>query len=266
MVDTVIVNSSTPTEDPAHAQAMIDKIDAANAVPPTDGETPPSDPQTEDRPQWLPEKFKSPEDMAKAYAELESKLGKPADPTPPVDPSATPPADQVADELATKGLDLNNFSQEFNTKGELSAESYDALEKAGYPRNIVDQYIDGQKAQAALYESEVKSIAGGDKSFAEMVDWAKANLTPAEIQAYNNAIDSRDPNQAKLAVSGIYAKFASARPTEPSLFKGNTASALSSDSYESIAQMQKDMANPDYAKDPAFRAKVERKLARSNIL
>jgi hypothetical protein len=266
MVDTVIVNSAPPTEDPAHAQAMIDKIDAANAVPSTEGNTPPSDPPTEDRPQWLPEKFKSPEDMAKAYAELESKLGKPAEPTPPADPTATPPADQVADELANKGLDLSDFSNEFNTKGELSAESYDALEKAGYPRNIVDQYIAGQKAQAALYESEVKSIAGGDKGFSEMVEWARANLSPAEIQAYNNAIDSGDANQAKLAVTGIHAKFASARPSEPSLFQGNTASAQSSDVYESIAQMQKDMASPDYKTDPAFRAKVERKLSRSNIL
>ena len=266
MVDTVIVNSTTPTEDPAHAQAMIDKIDAANATPSTDGNTPPSDPPTEDRPEWLPEKFKSPEDMAKAYAALESKLGKPADPTPPADPTATPPTEQVADELATKGLDLSTFSSEFNTKGELSAESYDALEKAGYPRNIVDQYIDGQKAQAALYESEVKSIAGGEKTFSEMVDWAKSNLTPQEIQAYNNAIDSGNREQAKLAVAGIHAKFSAARPSEPSLFTGNTASAQSSDVYESIAQMQKDMANPEYKTDPAFRAKVERKLSRSKIL
>lgn len=267
MVDTVIVNSTTPTEDPAHAQAMIDKIDAANAVPPTDGDnTPPSDPPTEDRPQWLPEKFKSPEDMAKAYAELESKLGKPAEPTPPVDPNAVPPSDQVADELASKGLNLADFSTEFSTKGELSAESYEALEKAGYPRNYVDQFIEGQKAQAALYESEVKAIAGGDKNFSEMQEWAKANLSPQEIQAYNNAIDSGNREQAKLAVAGVHAKFAAARPSEPSLFSGNTASAQSSDVYESIAQMQKDMAHPDYKADPAFRAKVERKLARSQIL
>lgn len=266
MVDTVIVNSTAPTEDPAHAQAMIDKIDAANAVPPTDGATPPSDPPTEDRPQWLPEKFKSPEDMAKAYAELESKLGKPAEPTPPADPNATPPSDQVADELANKGLDLTDFSQEFNTKGELSAESYDKLEKAGYPRNIVDQYIDGQKARAALYESEVKAVAGGSEKFSEMVDWARANLSQAEIDAYNRSVDSGNQEQAKLATAGLYQKFSSARPSEPSLFKGNTASAQSSEVYESIAQMQKDMANPDYAKDPAFRAMVERKLSRSNIL
>ena len=31
--------------------------------------------KTEDRPEWLPEKYKSGEDLAKAYKELESKLG-----------------------------------------------------------------------------------------------------------------------------------------------------------------------------------------------
>ena len=31
--------------------------------------------QATDRPDYLPEKFNSPEEMAKAYAELESKLG-----------------------------------------------------------------------------------------------------------------------------------------------------------------------------------------------
>ena len=29
-----------------------------------------------DRPEWLPEKFKTPEDMSKAYSELEKKLGQ----------------------------------------------------------------------------------------------------------------------------------------------------------------------------------------------
>jgi hypothetical protein len=267
MVDTVTIQSTTPAEDPNHAQAMIDKVDSANAAPPTDGETPPTEAKTEDRPQWLPEKFKSPEDMAKAYAELESKLGKPAEPKAP---EATPPADQTTDqaanELASKGLNLADFSTEFAEKGELSPESYDALEKAGYPRNYVDQYIDGQKARAALYESEVKNAAGGSESFNEMVEWAKANLSPAEINAYNAAIDSGDQAKAKLAVSGVYQKFSSARPSEPSLFKGNTASAQTSDVYESIAQMQKDMASPDYKADPAFRAKVQAKLARSNIM
>ena len=262
MVDTVIVQSTTPTEDPAHVDAMVAKADGANA-PPTE-ETPPPTDTTEERPQWLPEKFKSPEDLAKAYAELETKLGKPAESK--ADPNAQPAPDQVQQELASKGLDLSEFSSEFNTKGELSAESYDKLEKAGYPRNYVDQYIEGQKARAALYESEVRAVAGGEQSFSEMIEWAKSNLNPTEISAYNAAIDSGDPNIAKLAVAGIYQKFTNARPTEPTLFKGTTNASGSSDVYESIAQMQKDMASPEYKTDPAFRARVQAKLGRSNIL
>jgi hypothetical protein len=264
MVDTVTIQNTAPLEDPKHVQAMIDKVDSANADPSIDGEAPPTD-TTEDRPQWLPEKFKSPEDMAKAYAELESKLGKPAE-AKPQDTPADQPTDQVDQELQSKGLNLADFNAEFAEKGELSPQSYDALEKAGYPRNYVDQFIDGQKARAALYESEVKAAAGGSETFNEMVEWAKANLTPADINAYNAAIDSGDQAKAKLAVSGVFQKFSSARPSEPSLFKGATSSASSSDVYESIAQMQKDMASADYKSDPAFRAKVQAKLSRSNIM
>jgi hypothetical protein len=265
MVDTVVINSTQPTEDPAHVEAMIAKADAA-LNPPTDGDNTQSpEDVTEDRPSWLPEKFKSPEDLAKAYNELQTKLsGKPTDDASPDDQAATDDK-QVQEALQSKGLDLNTFSEEFAKTGELSPESYEALEKAGYPRNYVDQYIDGQKARGALYESEVKSVAGGDEKFNEMQEWARVNLSVQEINAYNKAIDSGDASQAKLAVAGIYQKFASSRPSEPNLFKGDN-SAPSSDVYESIAQMQRDMATPEYKSDPAFRAKVERKLSRSNIL
>jgi hypothetical protein len=265
MVDTVVINSTQPTEDPAHVQAMIAKADAA-INPPVDGDnTQPPEDKTEDRPSWLPEKFKSPEDLAKAYSELQAKLGGKTDDA-STDPNASQPDDkQVQDALQSKGLDLNTFSEEFSKTGELSPESYEALEKAGYPRNYVDQYIEGQKARGALYESEVKAVAGGEDKFIEMQEWARVNLSPQEINAYNKAIDSGDPSQAKLAVAGIYQKFAANRPSEPNLFKGDN-SAPSNDVYESIAQMQRDMATPEYKTDPAFRAKVERKLSRSNIL
>lgn len=264
MVDTVVINSTTPPEDQNHADAMAAKYDAAQ-VPPDDGATnPPTDTKIEDRPQWLPEKFQSPEDMAKAYAELESKLGKPAEPKTPED--GTPKADPTADELQSKGLNLDDFASEYNQNQGLSPESYEKLEKAGYPRNIVDQYIDGQKARVALYESEIKSVAGGDQTFSEMVEWARANLSPAEINAYNAAIDSGDLAKAKLAVSGVHGRFSASRPTEPNLFKGATSATPSQEAYESIAQMQKDMASPEYKNDPAFRAKVERKLANSSIM
>ena len=50
-----------------------DNVEVAVATEaPVDG----SQSGTVDRPEWLPEKFKSPEDMAASYSALESKLGQ----------------------------------------------------------------------------------------------------------------------------------------------------------------------------------------------
>ena len=52
---------------------------APNEIEPESEEATESIPEEqtqEDRPEWLPEKFKSPEDMAQAYSELEKKMGQ----------------------------------------------------------------------------------------------------------------------------------------------------------------------------------------------
>jgi len=262
MVDTVVIQSTPPAAPEDHDQKMIDKVDAASN-PPIEGTegTPP-----EDRPQWLPEKFKSPEDMAKAYAELKSKLGKakPADP-PAVDPAVTPPADPQA-ALADKGLDLQDFSSEFAQRGELSAESYEKLSKAGYSRQIVDQYIDGQRAVAARFETDIMSEVGGAEKYSEITAWAKASLTPQEIAAYNAAVSSGNADQAKLAALGLGAKFERANGSDPKRLLGGQSAGSTGDVYESMAQVTAAMKDPLYKADPAFRAKVQSKLARSNVI
>ena len=262
MVDTVVIQSTPPVTPGDHDQKMIDKVDAASN-PPVEGTegTPP-----EDRPQWLPEKFKSPEDMAKAYSELEAKLGqaKPADP-PAADPAATPPADPEA-ALADKGLDLQDFSTEFAQKGELSAESYEKLSKAGYTRQIVDQYIEGQRAVAARFETDIMSEVGGAEKYSEITTWAKANLTPTEIAAYNTAVSSGNADQAKLAALGLGAKFEKANGSDPQRLLGGQSSGSTGDVFESMAQVTAAMKDPLYKNDPAFRAKIQAKLSRSNVI
>jgi hypothetical protein len=262
MVDTVVIQSTPPVTPEDHDQKMIDKVDAASN-PPVEGTegTPP-----EDRPQWLPEKFKSPEDMAKAYSELEAKLGqaKPVDP-PAADPAATPPADPQA-ALADKGLDLQDFSSEFAQKGELSTESYEKLAKAGYSRQIVDQYIEGQRAVAARFETDIMSEVGGSEKYSEITTWAKANLTPQEIAAYNTAVSSGNADQAKLAALGLGAKFEKANGSDPQRLLGGQSSGNTSDVYESVAELKEAMKDPRYKNDPAYRAKVQSKLGRSNVL
>jgi len=263
MVDTVVITSENPGAPEGHEQAMIDLVDKSAQIP-SDGLTDPqsSSETAEDRPQWLPEKFKSPEDMAKAYAELESKLGQPKqDATPSDNPEAPQEAQQA---LQEKGLDLNEFSQEFASKGELSTESYEKLAKAGFDKNLVDQYIEGQRALASQYETSIKAEVGGEEKYSEMVTWAKANMTPAEITAFNSAVSSGNTDQAKLAVLGLATKYSKANGSEPQRLLGGQQNATA-DVFESTAQVTEAMRDPRYKNDPAFRAKVQQKLSRSNV-
>jgi hypothetical protein len=263
MTEQVVIQTPNDGAAPAgHEEAMIAKVDGKEV--PAEAPKAPEGESTE-RPAWLPEKFKSVEDMAKAYAELEAKQSGKSEEAPKApegEPKAEPNAAEA--ELAGKGLDLNEFSNEYSTSGTLSQESYDKLEKAGYPKAVVDQYIAGQQALAAQYESEVVSVAGGSEEFAKVQQWAAENLSDAEKIAYNKAIDSKDINQAKLAVQGITAKYQAQYPSEGTQIGGRATSI--GEGYADLAEMKADMANPLYRESSAFREKVAQKIARSNIL
>ena len=91
--------------------------------------------QDAERPEWLPEKFKSVEDMAKAYSALESKLGQPQEETEETEEevSTESSASEVAEVLGANGIDFDVLQQEYQELGGLSAEAYEALEEAGFP-------------------------------------------------------------------------------------------------------------------------------------
>lgn len=263
-VDTVVITSQPAQAPEGHDQAMIDLIDKSSA--PETGDSLDTPDGSQDRPEWLPEKFKSAEDMAKAYAELESKLGAPkvSDSVQTPDPAVATTED-AQNALSQKGLDLTEFSKEFSEKGELSQESYEKLSKSGFDKNLVDQYIQGQRALADSYANSIKSEAGGDEKYSEIVQWAKVNMTPSEIEAFNKAVDSGNQDQAKLAVKGLRASYESANGREPNLMSGGVKGGSEGDTFESTAQLTKAMADPRYREDPAYRAKVQAKLGRSSL-
>jgi hypothetical protein len=242
---------------------MIAAVDAANTAPAPDATLENAD----KRPEGLPEGFDSWEDLAKAYTEQQAKLNAPADKDkttteePAKDPNTA--TEEDADKaLSAAGLDLNEFSQEFDAKGELSPESYEKLAKAGYPQAVVDQYIAGQQALAQQFTAQVFSVAGGEDAYTEMVTWAKTNMSAAEVEAYNKAV-SGGLEEAKLAVSGLRAKFEGAVGSEPNLLQGGKAAAA--DVFESTAQVTTAMRDKRYSTDPAYRAQVQAKLQRSNV-
>lgn len=249
----------TPTEEQQnHDAEMIAKAEASQNV-------------GDDRPEWLPEKFKSAEDMAKAYSELEKKMssGEKEEATPEEEikqdePDSKAEATEVAEVLDKAGLQFDDFQAEYNEIGGLSEKSYKDLENAGFSRSLVDSWIQGQQALANDFSEQVYQSVGGEEAYTNMVAWASETLPASEIEAYNNAIDSGDINLTRLAVNGLNARYRAEVGNEPKLVQGETA-GTSGGSFQSAAELTAAMRDPRYTNDPAYRKAVADKLARSNV-
>jgi len=265
MVDSVNIAQGEGEDDQAHIDAMVAKANGDAPQTPDNQDTPD---EGSERPEWLPEKFKTPEDMAKSYAELEKKMSGGKEPEAPAadETPAEIPTNEDAKEAATNaGLDFDALQTEYGKDGQLSDETYEAINKSGIPRDVVDSYIAGQEALATSIRTEMFSTVGGEESYGTMMQWASSSLDKTEVDAYNNVMGTSDPAQIQLAVRGLHAKYQAENGSNPSLISGETT-ANAGTKFESVAQVTEAMRNPKYKTDPAFRKQVEAKLARSSVI
>jgi hypothetical protein len=185
-----------------------------------------------------------------------------ADPAAPVaDPAAPAPADAVSD---TQAPVVANASAEYAEKGELSTETYAALEGVGLSQDMVQTYIAGQQAIVTQLEGAIYGPFEGKDGYEAAADWAADNLTDDEIKALDVQITSVNPAIAAQGAKALAEKYEANRDIDPNVVvSGSGNAAPSGGAYNSSAEMQKDMADPKYKTDPAFRNAVAQKIARS---
>ena len=202
-----------------------------------------SDQQT--RPNWLPEKFKSAEELAKAYGELEKKMSAPQQEEQPVE--------SVEENTEPEEVQqLDKYYDEFIENNQLSEKSYEELDAMGLSKDLVDGYIAGQKALADNDVSEVQKVVGGQDNYAQLLDWSAKNLSPQEKDAFNDTIDNGSTEQVKIAVLGLMSKAGmSPNSNQQNLFEGDV-NVTNTDTFGSVAQVTEAMNDPRYAKDPAY--------------
>ncbi len=250
MAEAINTYQEPEAESQEHVNAMLEKVEGSQQDP--------------ERPEWLPEKFKSPEDMAKAYSQLESKLGQgQEEQEEEVETTGEETASDVAELLDNKGLDFDVFQQEYNATGGLSDDAYAALEEAGFPNSVVDTWIQGQNALASQVTTEMYDVVGGQEDYNNMVSWASDALPESEIDAFNATMETQDPNMIRLAIQGLNARYRS--EAEPTLMQGQTGAVSSGGRFESNAELTAAMSDPRYSKDPAYRQQVADKLSRSSL-
>ena len=251
---------------------MVDKVEITSPETTTDKPVEETKP-TQSKPEGLPEKFNSVDELVKSYSELEKKLGEQSQPTEKsVDPVSKaevkeqPKSDlDIATNAVDKaGLNMESLSEEYAKDGKLADGSYKSLEKAGIPKDYVDRFIAGQQAIADQQSSSVKEMVGGTQAYDTMSEWAGQNLSETEKTAYNSAVNSKDLEAVKLAVVGLKARYLQATGSEPKLVEGKS-SASGEQGFQSWAQVTQAMSDPRYAKDVAYQTEVKNKLANSNI-
>jgi len=255
----VEINEKAPNE--------IEPVDEAVETPEVQ-QTEPEAEETTQRPEWLPEKFESAEDMAKSYAELEKRMGKGAEEVEEVQQEEQKQEETNDDDNQEAGNyneAVVEASQEFFANdGQLSEETYKKLEEVGLPRDLVDSYAAGQQALLQSEEAQIKGVAGD--SYDAMAEWANEHLPQEEIDAFDEAVTSGTINQAKLAVQGLYARYQNATgATQPKLVQG-AVSGSSTMPFKSMQELARAQSDPRYRSgDKAYHQEIDRRLAVSNI-
>ena len=190
-------------------------------------------------------KFNSVDDLAKAYSELEKKLSSGDAPEAPAKADADLSISKEEDDAEAAGMDA------LLEAGTISQADYDVWKA-------------GQDAQAASFNNEVYSAAGGEEAYNDLIGWAADNLSEAEIDTFNDLLSSGNVSAVKLAVSGMAAQRGSNSPQEPAR---NIAGGIApeADVFDNWAQVQAAMSDPRYYKDAAYNAEVVAKIGRSKI-
>ena len=249
--------------------------------------------------QLLAGKYKTTEDLEKAYKELESKLGS-KDKLDTInreeskEEEATEPqyysedgsvnyetanelyGDNLGEVFKSNEIDPFAMNEHFQkNNGTLTDEMYEQLNKAGLNKALVDSYLEGVRAQSGIESApeaavlneqeiaEVKSIAGGEDGYEALMNWASDNMSDADAKNFDEVIETGNKAAVTFAIKALMGQYEDAVGRDSDLVTGKTSTR--GETYRSMAEVVRDMKNPLYDNDEAYRDDVRIKLERSNL-
>ena len=217
-------------------------------------------------------KYKSAQELEKAYMELQSKLGEQekgetevAEKEPEDKPTLSEGATLItsaSDEYYANG---NQLSPE--TLQKFSSMSSQDLIKAYMEVQQLPEYQQAQQTPVEISESQVnqiKNAAGGEAAYSNIINWAKSNLEAEQINAFDDVVNTGSVQAINLAVAGLKAQYDAANGVEGKMYTGK-APTKSGDVFRSQAELVRAMNDPRYDNDPAYRQDVIEKLDRSDL-
>jgi len=163
---------------------------------------------------------------------------------------------------------MGKYTEEFNSNGGISEESYGELEELGISKAVVDGYIQGQAAIQEARTNKVYESVGGQDVYSDMIQWAKDNWTAPQIEVFNNNVNSGGESQVMFSVEALKSQYEAAQgsPIPKRALTGTSKGASQgSKGFETKDEMYKAMNNKLYGKDAAYTNMVASKIALSTF-
>jgi hypothetical protein len=224
-------------------------------------------------------KFKSAEDLEKAYLELQKKLGnKEEDDSTPDDDNSiqeeTVEPEQEEQSPVSKRVDfLKEASEEYYANDNaLKPETLQKLKEMP-SEDLIDAYMEMQKnnpvAKAQpISDDAAKTIVdsvGGQDAYNDTLAWAADNLKPEEVAAYDNVVNSGNKDAIFFAVQALNQRYKDSTGFEGQQISGRAPKSTVK-GFRSNAELANAISDPRYRNDPAYRYDIEQKLAASGDL
>lgn len=247
--------------------------------------------QGHDEQQLLAGKFKSTEELEKAYLEAQkliSQRGQQSQSQTEEAPLSREQAigyygESIVTAAEEAGIDLGAWDKAVK-RGDDTAELRQKLSaQTGIPAQLIEQYEAAFRPGANNPEtpdssaqgltdsdvSELKALVGGDEEFDRLSQWAVANLDAAELAEYNAAVDSGNKSAVRFALRSLQLRASQGQAGEPELIGGGKP--IKAEVFESQQQAIEAMRKTNskgqnlYRVDPKYREWFDRTMARSNF-
>ena len=250
-------------------------------------------------------KYNSPEELEKAYLELQTKLGKGEeaeqtegetndselseentsyyleDGSINYEQVSTDYGSEISNVFQEKGIDPYEINKHFHdSKGEITDEDYSQLEQAGFSKELVDAYLNGRAVESGYLEADSQTETEVDisqrdvDSIQNSVGGAR-EYTNIVSWAANNLPEEQVVAYDNLVASGnveginLALQGLKAQYDEAFGSEGRTLRGRAPRSndgvYRSQAELMSAMNDPRYDYDEAYREDVLRKLENSDI-
>ena len=223
-----------------------------------------------DQEQLLAGKYKSAEELEKAYVELQKKLGEDKS-------EEQTSAEEKPDEkpqLSDGASLITTASEEYYANGNKLSDETMAKFSSMSTQDLIKAYMEVQSTQPQQPAQEVeiteaqinqiKNSAGGEREYANIINWAKSNLPKESIDAFDQVVNTGSVQAIQLAVAGLKSEYNNANGVEGKMVTGKAA-PNNGDVFRSQAELVRAMNDPRYDNDPAYRQDVIEKLDRSDL-